>query len=86
MATTTATVSISSPDLIPGMPLNINASATLTQTGTTTGLELMDMGSGKLTEDSAGDALHEALGTADTANYVYPVSYTHLTLPTNREV
>ena len=71
MATTTATVSISSPDLIPGMPLNINASATLTQTGTTTGLELMDMGSGKLTEDSAGDALHEALGTADTANYVY---------------
>ena len=71
MATTTATLSITSPDLTPGMPLNISASATLTQTGTTTGLELMDIGSGKLTEDSAADALHEALGTADTANYVY---------------
>jgi len=71
MATTTATLSITSPDLTPGMPLNISASSTLTQTGTTTGLELMDMGSGKLTEDSAADALHEALGTADTANYVY---------------
>ena len=71
MATTTATLSITSPDLTPGMPLNISASATLTQTGTTTGLELMDIGSGKLTEDSAADALHEALVTADTANYVY---------------
>ena len=71
MATTTATVNISSADLTPGMPLNISAGATLTQTGTNLGLELMDMGAGKLTEDSAGDALHEALGTADTANYVY---------------
>ena len=71
MATTTATVNISSTDLQPGNALGISASTTLYQTGTTTGLELMDMGSGKLTEDSAGDALHEALGTADTANYVY---------------
>ena len=71
MATTTATLSITSNDLIPSMPLNISASSTLTQTGTTTGLELMDMGHGKLTEDSGTDALHEALGTADTANYVY---------------
>tara|TARA_Y100000593_G_C4237696_1_gene300450 strand:- start:517 stop:942 length:426 start_codon:yes stop_codon:yes gene_type:complete len=71
MATTTATVSISSADLTPGMPLNINASSTLMQTGTTTGLDLVDMGRGKLTEASATDALHEALGTADTSNYVY---------------
>ena len=71
MATTTATVSITSADLTPGMALAINASSTLMQTGTTTGLELVDMGAGKLTEASAADALHEALGTTDTANWVY---------------
>ena len=71
MATTTAAVSISSSDLQPGNNLSINASSTLMQTGLTTGLELMEMGKGKLTEASAADALHEALGTADTANWVY---------------
>ena len=71
MATTTATVSISSSDLQPGNNLSINASSTLMQTGLTTGLELMEMGKGKLTEASDRDALHEALGTADTANWVY---------------
>ena len=71
MATTTATVSITSADLMPGMALSISATSTLMQTGTTTGLELVDMGAGKLTEASAADALHEALGTADTANWVY---------------
>ena len=71
MATTTATVSISSSDLIDGMPIALNATSTLMQTGLTTGLEIMDMGAGTLTEASATDALHEALGTVDTANYVY---------------
>ena len=71
MATTTATVSITSADLMPGMPLAISATTTLNQTGTTTGLELMDMGAGILTEATAKDALHEALGTADTSNWVY---------------
>ena len=71
MATTTATVSISSSDLQPGNNLSINASSTLMQTGLTTGLELMEMGKGKLSEASDRDALHEALGTADTANWVY---------------
>ena len=71
MATTTATVSVTSNDLIPGMTFSISASTTLNQTGTTTGLELVDMGAGKLTEASAKDALHEALGTADTSNWVY---------------
>jgi hypothetical protein len=41
------------------------------KTGLTTGLELMDMGHGELTEASARDALHEALGTANSSNYVY---------------
>ena len=71
MATTTATVSITSADLVPGMPVSINASSTLYQTGTTTGLELVEMGRGTLTEASAADALAEALGTADTTNWVY---------------
>ena len=71
MATTTATISISSSDLTPGMPLNISANTTLTQTATTLGLELMDVGHGKLTEDSADDQLFKSLGTANSANYVY---------------
>jgi hypothetical protein len=71
MATTTATISITSPDLTPGMPLSINASTTLNQTGLATGLELVDIGAGKLTETSAADALHLALGTLDTSNWVY---------------
>jgi len=71
MATTTATVGITSADLTPGMALGISATTTLYQTGTTTGLELVDVGAGKLTEASAADSLHAALGTADTANYVY---------------
>ena len=71
MATTTATVSISSPDLTPGMPLSINASTTLNQTGLTAGLEIMDMGHGTLAVADSHKALHEALGTADTANYLY---------------
>ena len=71
MATTTATVNISSGDLQPGSSLSISASSTLMKTGTTTGLELVDMGRGELTQASAIDALHEALGTADSANWVY---------------
>jgi len=71
MATTTATVGISSADLTPGMSLSISATTTLYQTGTTSGLELVDMGAGKLTQASGADALHEALGTADTTNWVY---------------
>jgi len=74
MATTTATVSVSSGDLTPGSPLSINASSTLMQTGLTTGLELMDMGSGSLTTADSHKALQEASQTAgdqDSANYMY---------------
>lgn len=68
MATTTATLSITS-DITPN--LSVTADTTLMKTGTTTGLELVDMGHGQLTQASGADALHEALGTADTSNYVY---------------
>jgi hypothetical protein len=71
MATTTATVSISSSDLQPGNNLSINASSTLMKTGLTTGMELMEMGHGELTQASGADALHDALGTIDSANWVY---------------
>jgi len=71
MATTTATVSITSSDLTPGMPLSISASTILNQTGLTDGLEIMDMGYSELTVAHGDKSLELALGTADTSNYVY---------------
>ena len=62
MATTTATLSISSADL-QGSPLSINTSTTLTQAGTTTGLTLMEMGRGKISETDASKSL-QVLPTA----------------------
>ena len=44
MATTTATLSISSPALTPGSPLSISASATLTKAGITDGLTQVESG------------------------------------------
>jgi len=71
MATTTAAVGITSVDLTPGMALGVSANTTLYQTGTTTGLELIDVGAGRLTQASGADSLQEALGTADTSNWIY---------------
>jgi len=70
MATTTATVNITSSDLINGMPLSLNASSTLMQTGLTTGLELMEMGNHEIATGTEF-SLAEALGTANDANWVY---------------
>ena len=75
MATTTATVSITSSDLTPGMPLSISASTILNQTGLTDGLEIMDMGYSEITVAQSHKALHEALGTADTASCVLEYAY-----------
>ena len=44
MATTTATVSITSSDLTPGSALSVNASSTLMKAGLTTGLNQMESG------------------------------------------
>ena len=72
MATTTATVSISSSDLQPGNNLSINASSTLMQTGLTTGLEIVEQGRVKVAVGSPTEhSLVEPLGTANGANYVY---------------
>ena len=48
MATTTASVSISSTDLQPGSPLSVSATTTCMKAGLTTGLEMMEMGRGEL--------------------------------------
>ena len=72
MATTTATVSITSGDLQPGNRLAINASSTLSQTGLTAGLEVMEQGRVKVPVGSPTEySLVEPLGTANGANYVY---------------
>ena len=70
MATTTATVSISSSDLIDGMPIALNATTTLMKTGLTTGMEFMEMGNHEIATGTEF-SLAEALGTADTSNYVF---------------
>ena len=72
MATTNASVSISSSDLQPGHNLSINATSTLMKTGLTTGLELMEMGNASVAVWSPTEhALAVALGTTDSANWVY---------------
>ena len=70
MATTTATVSISSGDLIPGGRLSINASSTLMKTGLTTGLELMEMGNYSIATGTEFK-LRDALGEVNGAHFVY---------------
>ena len=71
---TTATVSISSSDINPSSPLNISASTTLTKTGLSEGLEVVDMGAGEVTVAHSAKALLEASAIAadrDTSNYLY---------------
>ena len=70
MATTTATVSISSSDLMPGSNLSINASSTLMKTGLTTGLTLMEMGNHSIATGTEFN-LSSALGEVNGAHYIY---------------
>ena len=72
MATTTATVSISSSDIVPGSPVSINASTTCMKAGLATGLEKMEMGANILTTANGSTSLKlaTALG-ADGAGKVY---------------
>ena len=75
MATTTATVSISSSDLIPGQNLSINASSTLMKAGLTTGLTQLRTGYESIatgTEFRLGPLATEMSGDAhDIASWVY---------------
>ena len=65
MATTTATVSITSNDLQPGSPLSINANSTLMKTGLTTGMDVIRMGKNTLAVADGADVLHEGGVDAD---------------------
>ena len=74
MATTTATLSISSADLLPSSPLSISASSTLMKAGTSVGLLMMESGSGELTVAASnnGVVLKEATAAGEnTAAKVY---------------
>lgn len=72
---TTATISISSPDLLPGGSLSINASATLTKAGVTADLDQKESGVIKLatgTEFRLGPLATEMSGDVhDIASYIY---------------
>jgi len=72
MATTTATVSISSSDIVPGSPVSISASTTCMKAGLTTGLEKMEMGANTLTTGEGSTSLKLATAAgADGAGKVY---------------
>ena len=74
MATTTATLSIASSDLLPSSPLSISASSTLMKAGTSIGLHMMESGSGELTvaASNSGVVLKEATAAGEnTAAKVY---------------
>ena len=71
MATTTATVSISSGDLTPGSNLSINASSTLMKTGLTTGMELMEMGNAELIAATEYQLFADGPATDNGAYWIY---------------
>jgi len=75
MATTTATVSISSNDLMPGSSLSINGSSTLMKAGLTTGLTQLRTGYESIatgTEFRLGPLATEMSGDAhNIASWVY---------------
>ena len=64
MATTTAALSITSSDLL-SSPLAVSASTTCMQAGTTTGLEKMEMGGGKITVAEGSKSLKLATAAGD---------------------
>ena len=72
MATTTATVSISSPDLMPGSALNINPPGSiLMKTGITTGMELMEMGNAEIAQDYEAQLFADGPATDNGAYFIY---------------
>ena len=71
MATTTATVSISSADLMPGSALNISASSVLMKTGITTGMELVEMGNAEVAQDYEAQLFADGPATDNGAYFIY---------------
>ena len=71
MATTTATVSISSTDLMVGSPLSITANSTLMKTGLSTGMELMEMGNAEVAQNYEAQLFADGPATDNGAYFIY---------------
>ena len=71
MATTTANISISSSDLIPGMAMNYYKSSTLHKAGSCTGLSRIQSGTKDYSSTSTVELLDESVVTTDGANKLY---------------
>ena len=71
MATTTASISISSSDMIPGMAMNYYKTATLHKAGGCKGLEKIQSGTREYTSTSTVELLDESVVTTDKANKLY---------------
>lgn len=71
MATTTASVSISSSDMIPGMAMNYYKTSTLHKAGGCKGLEKIQSASKEYTSTSTVELLDESVVTTDGANKLY---------------
>ena len=71
MATTTASVSISSSDMIPGMAMNYYKTSTLHKAGGCKGLEKIQSASKEYTSTSTVELLDESVVTTDAANKLY---------------
>tara|TARA_R100001244_G_scaffold110091_1_gene81437 strand:- start:236 stop:640 length:405 start_codon:yes stop_codon:yes gene_type:complete len=73
MATTIASITLASSDLIPGMAMNYYKTATLTKAGTSTGLEKIQTGTREYLATGAVELLDESVVKSDGtgANKVY---------------
>ena len=71
MATTNATISLSSSDMIDGMAMSYYKTTALNKAGTCTGLSKMQSASKEFTSISEVELLDESVVTTDGANKVY---------------
>tara|TARA_R100000458_G_C8027552_1_gene84508 strand:- start:34 stop:432 length:399 start_codon:yes stop_codon:yes gene_type:complete len=71
MATTTAAISLSSSDMIPGMAMNYYKTSTLHKAGSCTGLTKIQSASKEYTSTSTVELLDESVVTTDGANKLY---------------
>jgi len=71
MATTTATVSITSSDLTLGSALSVSANSTLMKTGLTSGMEFVEMGSVDIAKDYEGQLFADGPATDNAAYFIY---------------
>jgi|TARA_R110002073_G_scaffold157039_2_gene312314 hypothetical protein len=71
MATTTASITLASSDLVSGMAMNYYKTATLNKAGTSTGLEKIQTGTREYLATGAVELLDESVVTTSGANKVY---------------